>query len=140
MLLNVSRILILLYLIQLRSIAGNPRTSASHVVEARTLIRIMESFEFVAVFTIMESLLITTNNLSQCLQRKDQDLLNVVNLITATKVTMQDHRDTFDVMYDRCLQWATSLGIDKAKPESVTRRRDYIPGSNADDIRVFCRC
>jgi hypothetical protein len=54
------------------------------VDEASRLLKQMESFEFVLILHIMIRLLGKTNNLSQCFQRKDQNIVLAAGLIGAT--------------------------------------------------------
>jgi hypothetical protein len=54
------------------------------VNEASRLLKQMESFEFVLILHIMIRLLGKTNNLSQCFQRKDQNIVLAAGLIGAT--------------------------------------------------------
>jgi hypothetical protein len=44
----------------------------------------MESFEFVFIMHLVIKLLGKTNDLSQCLRKKDQNIVRVVGLIGAT--------------------------------------------------------
>ncbi|KAK9714795.1 hypothetical protein RND81_06G120700, partial [Saponaria officinalis] len=53
----------------------------------------MTSFEFVLVFHIMIQILGITNDLCQALQRKSQDILNVMHLVSNTKILIQKLRD-----------------------------------------------
>ena len=57
------------------------------------LISQMESFEFVFILHVMIKLLGKTNELSQCLQRKDQNIVLAVSLIGITLRQLQDIRE-----------------------------------------------
>ncbi|XP_040249862.1 uncharacterized protein [Aegilops tauschii subsp. strangulata] len=57
------------------------------------LISQMESFEFVFMLHLMIKLLGKTNELSQCLQRKDQNIVLAVSLIGVTLQKLQDIRE-----------------------------------------------
>ncbi|PKU62411.1 hypothetical protein MA16_Dca027460 [Dendrobium catenatum] len=50
-------------------------------VEAGVLIDIMESFHFIFTMHLMIDILGITNELSQSLQRKDQDIENAMKLV-----------------------------------------------------------
>ena len=52
----------------------------------------MESFEFVLILHLMITLLGKTNNLSQCLQLKNQNIVPVVGLIKTTLEDIQEIR------------------------------------------------
>lgn len=53
--------------------------------QARSLLRIMENFEFVFLLFLMKRVLGIINELSQALQRKDQDLLNAIQFVQISK-------------------------------------------------------
>ncbi|XP_031263266.1 zinc finger MYM-type protein 1-like [Pistacia vera] len=77
--------------------------------QARSLLRIMENFEFVFLLFLMKKVLGITYELSQALQRKDQDLLNAMQFVQISKRQLHKLRneDTcFDIFlkkaYDMC--------------------------------------
>jgi hypothetical protein len=51
---------------------------------ATSLLKQMESFEFVFIMHLVIKLLGKTNDLSQCLQKKDQNIVRAIGLIGAT--------------------------------------------------------
>jgi hypothetical protein len=53
----------------------------------------MQSFEFVFSLHFMFEILAITNNFSQALQKKDQDIQNAVGLLNLCKYALQDMRD-----------------------------------------------
>ena len=53
--------------------------------EAYALLESMQSFEFVFNLHIMTNILGVTNELSQALQRKDQNIINVIALVNMSK-------------------------------------------------------
>jgi len=53
----------------------------------------MESFDFVFIMHLMIELLSTTDSLSKALQRKDQDIVEAMNLIMDVRDRLQDMRD-----------------------------------------------
>ena len=65
---------------------GEKRTTASG------LLLQMENFEFVLILHLMIKLLGITNDLSQCLQRKDQNIVWAVGLIGITLEKINDVR------------------------------------------------
>jgi len=65
---------------------GEKRTTASG------LLLQMENFEFVLILHLMIKLLGITNDLSQCLQRKDQNIVRAVGLIGITLEKINDVR------------------------------------------------
>jgi len=50
----------------------------------------MESFDFVFIMHLMIELLSTTDSLSKALQRKDQDIVEAMNLIMDVRDRLQD--------------------------------------------------
>ncbi|KAI0492627.1 hypothetical protein KFK09_026903 [Dendrobium nobile] len=58
-------------------------------VEAGVLIDIMESFDFIFTMHLMIDILGITNELSQSLQRKDQDIENAMKLVQISKQRLQ---------------------------------------------------
>ncbi|XP_028065772.1 uncharacterized protein LOC114268755 [Camellia sinensis] len=58
-------------------------------VEANVLLDSIQSFEFVFNLHLMKTMLAITSELSQVLQRKDQDIVNAMNLVQISKVRLQ---------------------------------------------------
>ncbi|KAL4586505.1 hypothetical protein LXL04_011141 [Taraxacum kok-saghyz] len=62
--------------------------------EADMLSNSLQSFDFIFCLHFMKKLLGITNDLSQALQRKDQDIVNAMNLVRICKVQLQMLRDS----------------------------------------------
>ncbi|XP_020682499.2 zinc finger MYM-type protein 1-like [Dendrobium catenatum] len=62
-------------------------------VEAGVLINAMKSFDFVLTLHLMIDILGITNELSQALQRKDQDIINAMKLVQVSKQRLQMMRE-----------------------------------------------
>ncbi|PKU85226.1 hypothetical protein MA16_Dca025469 [Dendrobium catenatum] len=58
-------------------------------VETGVLIDIMESFDFIFTMHLMIDILGITDELSQTLQRKDQDIENAMKLVQISKQRLQ---------------------------------------------------
>jgi hypothetical protein len=58
----------------------------------RAMILVLESFDTVFSAYLMVTILGYTNELSMCLQRRDQDILNVMSLVSVAKNRMQELR------------------------------------------------
>ncbi|KEH17515.1 hypothetical protein MTR_0010s0390 [Medicago truncatula] len=56
-------------------------------------IKLMNNFDFALTLHLMKKVLSISNELSQALQRKDQDIINVMNLVNITKERLQALRD-----------------------------------------------
>lgn len=61
--------------------------------EASRLLEAIQSFEFVITLNLMQTLLGITNDLSQALQRKYQDIENVMRLVDISKQRLQSLMD-----------------------------------------------
>ena len=76
----------------LENISDDGPTSSTRTC-ASGLLKQMESFEFVLIMHLMIKILGKTNDLSQCLQRKDQNIVRAVSLIGATLHKVNDLRE-----------------------------------------------
>ncbi|KAL7120128.1 hypothetical protein ACP275_02G104400 [Erythranthe tilingii] len=76
----------------LRYLANNG-DDVAHCGQATILLRNIECFEFAFVLHLMRSVLGITNDLSQALQKKDQDLGNAMKLVTFAKDRLQELRE-----------------------------------------------
>ncbi|KAL9661194.1 hypothetical protein QQ045_026016 [Rhodiola kirilowii] len=61
--------------------------------QANGLLRYFQSFDFVFYLQLMLLILGLTESLSMALQRKDQDILNAMSMVTSTKRQLQTIRD-----------------------------------------------
>lgn len=61
--------------------------------EAFSSLEAMNSFEFVFVLHLMKEIMEITDSLCQALQRKSQDILNAMHLVSSTKDLLQNLRD-----------------------------------------------
>jgi hypothetical protein len=92
----------------LENICDDGPTSSTKTCAAG-LIKQMESFEFVLIMHIMIQLLGKTNDLSQCLQKKDQNIVRAVSLIEVTLqkvINFREHgwEDLFEETKAFCLK------------------------------------
>ncbi|ESR50288.1 hypothetical protein CICLE_v10033576mg, partial [Citrus x clementina] len=62
-------------------------------LQAKTLLKLMQSFDFIFCLFLMKNILGYANELSRALQRKDQDILNAVKLVEVYKHNLQKLRD-----------------------------------------------
>ncbi|XP_012851433.1 PREDICTED: zinc finger MYM-type protein 1-like [Erythranthe guttata] len=72
---------------------ANNGDDVAHCGQATILLRNIECFEFTFVLHLMRSVLGITNDLSQALQKKDQDLANAMKLVTFAKDRLQELRE-----------------------------------------------
>ena len=62
--------------------------------QACALLALIQSFEFVFDLHLMKRLLALTNDFSQALQRKDEDIINAIGLVKLSKQRLQEMRDS----------------------------------------------
>ncbi|XP_073153457.1 uncharacterized protein [Henckelia pumila] len=60
---------------------------------ANNMLKLMGKYEFIFQMHLMKNILAVTNDLSQALQRKDQDIVNATILIISSKQQLQTMRD-----------------------------------------------
>ena len=72
-----------------------------------------ETFEFVFFVHLMYVILGYTNELSECLQRKDQDILNAISLVNVAKSRMQQLRsDGWDKFHKTVTSFCITHGVE----------------------------
>ena len=67
--------------------------SEQRVVEARSILRLIISFEFSFSLHLMKNILGITNELSIALQKKNQDIVNAMTLVRVSKQRLQMMKD-----------------------------------------------
>ncbi|KAK4278543.1 hypothetical protein QN277_016378 [Acacia crassicarpa] len=88
--------------------------------EATGLMMRMETFEFVLLLHLMINVLAITNELSQALQRKDQDIVNAMSLVKVSKMLLLKMRDDgWDNLFQKTSEFCIKRGIDIPDMESV---------------------
>jgi hypothetical protein len=70
------------------------RSKQSQRAQVHGLQRAMQIFEFVFLLHLMRKSLLITHDLSQTLQRKDQDIVNAMRLVKNAKIRLQKMRDS----------------------------------------------
>lgn len=79
--------------IDVLEIVAEDGTSSEQKGEACVLLDLIQSFEFVFNMHLMKNVLGISNELSQALQRKDQDIVNAMILVKLSKQRLQQMRD-----------------------------------------------
>ncbi|KAM1393892.1 hypothetical protein ACFX2F_029997 [Malus domestica] len=110
-------------------IDDNPNESAG---EANTLMRVILTFEFVFHLFLMKVILGLTNDLSQALQRKDQEIVNAMALVKSCKEKLYWMRNNgFDALVDEVSSFCEKHHIDVPNMEEAFilpgRSRRYAP-------------
>jgi hypothetical protein len=72
---------------------GTDKTQSAEYNQAQTMLTIFDSFEFVFMAHLMENVLRYTADLNHALQKRDQDIVNAVDLIYLTKIQLQQMRE-----------------------------------------------
>jgi len=103
-----------------------------------TMVGVLESFDFVFSAHLMFTILGYTNELSECLQRRDQDILNAISLVTVAKNRMQQLRaDGWTAFLQKVTLFCNKFGIHVPAMEDVYvpygRSRRFVPNQTNDD-------
>ncbi|XP_039684545.1 zinc finger MYM-type protein 1-like [Medicago truncatula] len=69
-------------------------TSSEQRGDAKLFLKCMQSFEFIFILHLMKKVLSITHELSQALQRSDQDIVNAMKLVKMSKQKLQTIRDS----------------------------------------------
>ncbi|KAG2628560.1 hypothetical protein PVAP13_3KG382227 [Panicum virgatum] len=101
-----------------------------------TMVGVLESFDFVFSAHLMFTILGYTNELSECLQRRDQDILNAISLVNVAKNRMQQLRaDGWIAFLQKVTLFCNKFGIHVPAMEDVyvpygrSRRREVYIGA-----------
>ncbi|XP_028069877.1 zinc finger MYM-type protein 1-like [Camellia sinensis] len=88
--------------------------------KANVLLDSIQSFEFVFNLHLMKTILAITSELSQALQRKDQDIVNAINLVQISKVWFQKMRESgWTSLLDDILSFCEKNEIDVPQMEDI---------------------
>ncbi|XP_061345684.1 uncharacterized protein LOC133291440 [Gastrolobium bilobum] len=112
--------------------------------EASALMMRMQTFEFVLLLNLMIKVLAITNELSQALQRKDQDIVNAMTLVKVSKELLQNMRDNgWDNLFQKTSEFCIKHDIDILDMESVlalqgrTKRRGPVTHLHHFKVDIF---
>ncbi|KAK4269479.1 hypothetical protein QN277_022633 [Acacia crassicarpa] len=104
----------------------------------------METFEFVLLLHLMINVLAITNELSQALQRKDQDIVNAMTLVKVSKVLLLKMRDNgWDNLFQKTSEFCIKHDIDIPDMESAlalqgrTKRRGPVTHLHHFKVDIF---
>ena len=80
----------------------------------------MDNYEFVFTLHLMKHLLGTTNELSHALQRKDQNIVQAISLISSVKHQLQSFRDDgWEAMLDQTNRFCELHNISQVNMEDI---------------------
>jgi hypothetical protein len=109
------------------------------------LIGKMESFDFVFIMHLMIELLSITDRLSCALQRKDQDIVEAMQLIIDVKEQLQDMRDNeWDPLFKRAKTFCDKNEIEVPDMDkeinargTSTRRKQKVTNMHFYHVEIF---
>jgi hypothetical protein len=91
---------------------GNDASQRGDWPKIHTMVGVFESFDFVFSAHLMLVILGYTNDLSECLQRREQDILNAISLVTVAKNRMQQLRsDGWNQFLERVTLFCNKHGV-----------------------------
>ncbi|XP_042012484.1 zinc finger MYM-type protein 1-like [Salvia splendens] len=115
-------------------------------VEADDVLEIINSFEFVFVLHLMKQILGITHELSQVLQKKDQDIVNAMNLVKVAKSRLQIMREKdWDVLLADVSKFCSKYELDVLDMEDEfvarkkgRRRAEKMKNLHYYRVELFC--
>ncbi|KAH9672191.1 TTF-type domain-containing protein [Citrus sinensis] len=91
--------------------------------EEKNLLELMLSFNFVFCLHLMKNILGATDEISQALQRKDQDIVNAMNLVRLCKLQLQTMRQSgWNYLIDEVTFF---VGRSRRKAQEITNLHRY---------------
>ncbi|XP_042009174.1 uncharacterized protein LOC121757742 [Salvia splendens] len=118
----------------------------AHRAESLDVQEILNHFEFIFVLHLMRKLLGITHDLSQVLQKKDQDIVNAMNLVKVAKTRLQVMREKgWEVLLTEVTKFCRTNEIDvlDMEDECVVRGRgrrkiEKIKNLHHYRVELFC--
>ncbi|XP_057803229.1 uncharacterized protein LOC131018527 [Salvia miltiorrhiza] len=102
---------------------GENGSNSDDKVKAQGILYPLESFDFIFMAQLMSTILGYTNDLCLALQRKDQDIVGAMRLVTLTKVVLQKMRENgWEALLDKVTSFCNDNDI--GVPDMESR---YIP-------------
>ncbi|XP_028123474.1 uncharacterized protein LOC114320597 [Camellia sinensis] len=109
--------------------------------EANVLLDSIQLFEFVFNLHLMKTVLAITSELSQALQRKDQDIVNTMNLVQISKVRLQKMRESgWTSLLDDILSFCEKHEIDVPQMDDMflARGRKRRNAQEITNLHHYC--
>ncbi|GAV83124.1 LOW QUALITY PROTEIN: hypothetical protein CFOL_v3_26575, partial [Cephalotus follicularis] len=139
----INLIVIFLYIIEVLDIITVEGSNSEQRGEACTLIEALQYFDFVFCLHLMRDTLGITNELSQALQRKEQDIVNAMRLVNISNRLKDMRENCWDSLLDE-VSFCNEQNIivlnmdDMWVPQGRSRRRvQGLTNSNYYYIEVF---
>jgi hypothetical protein len=122
---------------------GKDSSQGAECAQAQTMSTIFKSFEFVFMAHLMRTVLGYTTDLNHALQKRDQDIVNALDLIFLTKIQLQQMRedDGWDEFLKEVHSFCMKYGIKIHKMEDFYKpvgrdKRFYIKITNLHHCHV----
>ncbi|KAL6509305.1 hypothetical protein OROGR_022615 [Orobanche gracilis] len=110
-------------IVEVLMIIGGNGFNSDDKAKAQGILYSLESFDFVFMAQLMTTILGYTNDLCLALQRRDQDVVNAMRLVTITKVILQKMRENgWETHLNKVISFCNDRGI--IVPDMEAR---YIP-------------
>jgi hypothetical protein len=104
-------------------ILGEDQGQKSDWPKIHDVLGVFESFDFIFSAHLMLVILGYTNDLSDCLQRRQQDIVNAISLVGMAKTRLQEMRsDGWNSFYDQVTSFCNEHGIPIPSPDGK-----YVP-------------
>jgi hypothetical protein len=105
--------------------------------QSNGLLLLMNNFDFAITLHLMKKVLGISNDLSQALQRKDQDIVNAMNLVSITKELLQTLRDDgWEPLLEEVTLFCNKHGISIPNMDDIYFRGQSKRGGNVDSITI----
>ncbi|XP_047979188.1 uncharacterized protein LOC125221103 [Salvia hispanica] len=99
-------------IVKVLMIIGKNGSKSDDKCKAQGILYSMESFDFVFMAQLMTTIFGYTNNLCLALQRRDQDIINAMRLVSLTKSQLHKMReDGWEIHLDKVISFCNNHGI-----------------------------
>ncbi|XP_071713640.1 uncharacterized protein [Rutidosis leptorrhynchoides] len=130
------------FVIKVLQFVKDEGNNASSQNQAIGLLKYLKSFDFVFNLHLMLRILGLTNILSKAFQRKDQDIVEAVQLVSSTKAKLQELKTNgFEIVLKKVLSFCEEHGIRILKIDedcsNSRRQREKITNQHYYEIECF---
>ncbi|KAL5573452.1 hypothetical protein UlMin_023049 [Ulmus minor] len=116
----VSFITMFLSIVDVLEKIANDRLNSEQKHEASIMLRLVQTYDFVFSLHLMKTILGIMNELSQVLQKDDQDIVNAMDLVKVCKQQLQMMRDTgWNSLVDAVSDFCVGQNIDVLNMENM---------------------
>ncbi|XP_071704499.1 uncharacterized protein [Rutidosis leptorrhynchoides] len=110
---------------------------SSQRAEADTAYRYLISFEFVFILHLVKEIMGRTDILSQALQKKTQDIVNAIRLVSTTKRSLNEYRnDGWDSLFAKVTLFSEKHHIDIPDMKALYKSTLYRPRRQDNHVTV----